>query len=138
MSSNKHLCNSCAKRQRCDFDDFEFDDNLNVTKCMEYLDDGNIISKIKQWGIDRGLDTQDPHIQMCKAVEELGELAKAINKNDSSAQIDGIGDTVVTLIMISMQLGHDFKECLNVAYNEIKDRKGKLIHGTLVKDEDIR
>ena len=95
------------------------------------------ISKIKQWVIDRNLQTQNPKIQMCKVVEELGELAKAINKNDTPNQIDGIGDVVVTLICISEQLGLDFNKCVDFAYSEIKDRKGKLIDGTFVKESDL-
>ena len=93
-----------------------------------------MIEKIRQWVIDRNLHTQDPKVQMCKVVEELGELAKAINKTDVPQQIDGIGDVVVTLVCISEQLGLDFDECVKVAYNEIKDRKGKLVGGTFVKE----
>lgn len=93
--------------------------------------------KIKQWVIDRNLHTQDPRIQVCKTIEELGELAKAINKNDVPQQIDGIGDTVVTIICLSQQLGLDFEECLASAYDEIKDRTGRLINGVFVKESDL-
>lgn len=96
-----------------------------------------MIEKIKQWVIDRNLQTADPKVQMCKTIEELGELARAINKNDVEGQMDGIGDTVVTLICISQQLDLDFNKCLEYAYNEIKDRKGKMIDGIFVKEEDI-
>ena len=96
-----------------------------------------MIEKIKQWVIDRNLHTQNPKIQMCKVVEELGELAKAINKGSTPDQMDGIGDVVVTLICISLQLGLDFNSCVEIAYNEIKDRKGKLIDGTFVKESDL-
>ena len=96
------------------------------------------IEKVEQWVIDRNLHTQDPKVQMCKIVEELGELARAINKGDVKCQIDGIGDTVVTLICIAMQLGLRFNDCLDYAYNEIKDRKGKLINGSFVKESDLK
>ena len=95
------------------------------------------VEKIEQWVIDRNLHTIDPKVQMCKTMEELGELAKAINKGDKEKQMDGIGDTVVTLICISEQLGLKFNDCLDYAYNEIKDRKGKLINGTFVKESDL-
>ena len=95
------------------------------------------VEKIEQWVIDRNLHTQDPKVQMCKTMEELGELARAINKGDKEKQMDGIGDTVVTLICISEQLGLKFNDCLDYAYNEIKDRKGKLINGTFVKESDL-
>ena len=97
----------------------------------------NTIELIKQWVKYRNLQTADPKVQMCKTMEELGELAKAINKNNREQQMDGIGDTVVTLICISEQLGLDFNECLAYAYNEIKDRKGKMINGMFVKEQDF-
>ena len=97
----------------------------------------DLIKNIQNWVSDRNLNTQDPRIQMCKTVEELGELANAINKDNKVDAMDGIGDVVVTLICISMQLGVDFNECLKMAYNEIKDRKGKMIDGVFVKDGDL-
>lgn len=98
----------------------------------------NLIEKIQDWVSDRNLETQDPRIQMCKTVEELGELANAINKGNKADAIDGIGDVMVTLICMSMQLGVDFNECLKIAYNEIKDRKGKMVNGMFVKEVDLK
>jgi hypothetical protein len=31
----------------------------------------------------------------------------------------------------------DVKECLGIAYEEIKNRKGKMVNGTFVKEEDL-
>ena len=98
----------------------------------------DLIEKIQDWVSDRNLETQDPRIQMCKTVEELGELANAINKGNKADAMDGIGDVMVTLICISMQLGVDFNECLKIAYNEIKDRKGKMVNGMFVKEVDLK
>ena len=95
------------------------------------------IKNIEQWFYDRNLHTQDPRIQLTKTIEELGELASAINKNDRIEQIDAIGDVTVTLIGIAIQLNLDYQTCVQVAYNEIKDRKGKLINGVFVKEEDL-
>ena len=50
---------------------------------------------------------------------------------------DGIGDVVVTLIILAMQNDMDLYECLNQAYNEIKDRKGKNVNGVFVKESDL-
>ena len=97
----------------------------------------NVISKIENWFYARNLQTQNPKIQMCKLMEEAGELAKAINKNNMEEAKDGIGDCVVVLVGICTQLGLDFSECVEIAYNEIKDRKGKLIDGTFVKEADL-
>ena len=38
------------------------------------------IEKLEQWVINRNLHTQDPKVQMCKTMEEFGELARSINK----------------------------------------------------------
>ena len=97
----------------------------------------DLIKNIQKWVSDRNLETQDPRIQMCKTMEEMGELANAINKGNKADAMDGIGDVVVTLICISMQLDIDFNECLKIAYNEIKDRKGKMVDGMFVKEEDL-
>ena len=72
----------------------------------------NLIEKIQEWVSDRNLNTQDPRVQMCKTMEEMGELANAINKGNKADAMDGIGDVVVTLICVSMQLNVDFNECL--------------------------
>lgn len=47
------------------------------------------------------------------------------------------GDVIVTLIILSKQLGIDFEECLELAYLKIKNRKGKTIDGKFVKQEDL-
>ena len=38
---------------------------------------------------------------------------------------------------LSTALGYDFEECFELAYNEIKDRKGRWIDGSFVKEEDL-
>lgn len=93
--------------------------------------------RIKKWIKDRNLHTQDPRIQMCKVMEELGETARAIIKGDKAEIADGIGDTYVTLVCLAEQNGLDIDDCIDSAYNEIKDRKGKLINGVFVKESDL-
>ena len=44
---------------------------------------------------------------------------------------------VDSLKTISIALGYDFEECFKLAYQEIKDRKGRWIDGTFVKEEDL-
>lgn len=166
------------------------------------------VEKIEQWVIDRNLQTQDPRVQFCKVIEELGELCEGIKEKDENKIKDGIGDVFVTLICLNMQLNAGVKvnecvnfaiinyydrslsfidkyfivneinihigklaqsilknkyenhkininmvidwitylclnlglqvdDCLNFAYNEIKDRKGKLVNGTFVKEIDL-
>ena len=64
--------------------------------------------------------------QTLKLVEELGELAAAILRNDIDKAKDGIGDCCVVLNNVAQQLGTSMTECWNLAYEEIKDRKGYL------------
>lgn len=95
------------------------------------------VKNIEQWFIDKNLHTQSSKIQMCKLLEETGELAKGVNKGDLEKIKDGIGDAVVVLIGVALQNNLKFEECLAFAWNEIKDRKGKLIGGTFVKEADL-
>lgn len=95
------------------------------------------INLIKQWVRDRNLHTQDPRIQMSKLMEEVGELANCVNKNKLLGAMDGVGDSVVVLVCLCEQLGINFEDCVSMAYEEIKDRKGKLVNGTFVKEEDL-
>ena len=97
----------------------------------------NITKKIEQWVVDRNINTGDPRVQICKTMEELGELAAALSKNKKEEAKDAIGDVVVTLIAIAMQLNLEFDECVEFAYNQIKDRKGKLVNGIFVKEQDL-
>ena len=95
------------------------------------------ITNIKDWAIARGLHTADPKAQMCKLMEEAGELATAINKDQGVEEIaDAIGDCVVVLTILGMQTGVDIEESVRAAYEEIKDRKGMMIGGVFVKDGD--
>lgn len=92
---------------------------------------------IKQWAIDRNLHTADPTKQMLKLVEEFGELGEAMAKGNGGLFVDAIGDMYVVMTILAMQKGFDIEDCINVAYNEIKDRKGKMIDGVFVKESDL-
>lgn len=48
-----------------------------------------------------------------------------------------MGDIFVTLIILCKQLGIEPQECLELAYDKIKDRKGKTINGCFIKAEDL-
>lgn len=112
---------------------------LNHQDYLDYListhDEKNMKLLLIKWAIERNLHQQDPKLQMLKLTEEIGELAKALIKNDMPNIIDGMGDTLVVLHVLALQLGLDIDQCLDHAYNEIKDRKGKIIDGTFVKEE---
>jgi NTP pyrophosphatase (non-canonical NTP hydrolase) len=91
--------------------------------------------KILEWANERGILISDNATkQMLKLTEEVGELAGAIAKNNKVDQIDAIGDIQVVLIILSEQLGINYKEALESAYNVIKERKGKTVNGIFIKD----
>lgn len=96
-----------------------------------------LIKKIEQWAKGKGLDTADSSKQMLKVMEELGEVAAAIVRSDRASLRDGIGDTVVTLIILAMQNDMNLYECVNCAYDEIKNRTGEMINGSFVKSTDL-
>ena len=96
-----------------------------------------LIEKIEQWAKDKELDTADSSKQMLKVMEELGEVAAAIVRSDRAPLRDGIGDTVVTLIILAMQNDMNLYECVNCAYDEIKNRTGEMINGSFVKSTDL-
>lgn len=95
----------------------------------------NINDNILEWAKERGILIPDNATkQMLKLTEEVGELAGAIAKGNNIDQIDAIGDIQVVLIILSEQLGINYKEALESAYNVIKERKGKTINGVFIKD----
>jgi len=93
--------------------------------------------KVIQWGEARGIvQNSTPESQWGKTQEEVEELFEAINTNDRDAMKDAYGDILVTLIMGCACADIDLVECLELAYNEIKDRKGYLnADGVFVKEQ---
>lgn len=99
----------------------------------------NLLSeKIEGWAKERGLDKASPEKQMLKLMEEVGELAQGLAKGNEEQIYDSIGDVFVVLKILSMQLDLDLKRCVAYSYNEISNRKGRMINGVFVKEEDIR
>ncbi|MEB8418966.1 MazG-like family protein [Enterococcus casseliflavus] len=96
-----------------------------------------LIEQVEQWAKNKGLDKAESSKQMLKTVEEVGEVAAALARNDQDALRDGIGDVVVTLIILALQNDMDLYECLNCAYDEIKGRTGKMVNGVFVKSSDL-
>ena len=92
---------------------------------------------IRDWAKQRGLyDAGNPHTQYVKLQEEAGELAQAILKQDKPEIQDAIGDMVVVLTNLAHLEGFTIEDCIDAAYTEIATRKGKMINGTFVKDEN--
>ncbi len=137
---------------------------------------------ILKWADEKSLlKKENAEKQYWKFLEEFGETAKALLKNDEAGIKDGFGDTAVTIIILYKQLygkdeslvldypyfhisntkmsmihsyvresrvsdaalvilnriaenyGYDLLECLNIAWDEIKDRTGKTKDGVFIK-----
>lgn len=93
----------------------------------------NLIEKVKQWHYDRNLiEGSTDKAQMNKLYEEVKELNESVYYRKSP--IDDIGDIIVVLINIAERNGLTLEQCLTHAYNDIKDRKGKMVDGVFVKE----
>jgi NTP pyrophosphatase (non-canonical NTP hydrolase) len=92
--------------------------------------------KVIQWGEARGIvQNSTPEAQWGKTKEEVRELYEAIRINNRDEMKDAYGDILVTLIMGCACADIDLTECLALAYDEIKDRKGYLTpEGVFVKE----
>lgn len=96
-----------------------------------------LIKQVEQWSKDKGLDKGNSDRQALKFYEEAGEVGAALSRNRTDDLKDGIGDTIVTLIILAQQHDMTINECLQFAYDEIKGRKGKTINGTFIKESDL-
>ena len=90
---------------------------------------------IRDWADERGLyENGDPKTQALKLVEEVGEIARAVLKDDFDEVVDGIGDSVVVLTNLAELHGVSIEACIASAYDVISKRTGKMVNGTFVKD----
>lgn len=109
--------------------------HINKTQAMTFEE---LHEAIIQWAENRNMiSPKNTSRQYMKVSEELGELSAGVNKNDREKTEDSLGDIMVTLIILAQDLNLDLLDCLNSAYNVIKDRKGKTINGVFVKESDL-
>lgn len=99
----------------------------------------NLFKLVKDWGRKKNINNY--LMQYAKINEEVGELGKEITRGHclpfeppSQETVDAIGDILVTVIIFADIVGIDPAEALQMAYNEIKGRKGKSIDGSFVKE----
>jgi len=120
-----------------------------------------LINKVIEWAKTRNIILGSTAIkQHDELLEEVMELRDAIIRNDEidhrsiftdyeadcykdrkqsiEDEIkDAIGDCTVYLINLATMHDMKFEDCLQFAYNEIKDRKGNMIDGKFVKESDL-
>lgn len=109
----------------------------------------DLIKKVEAWGEEKGIvDPSNADKQFMKFMEEVFEFKTMLDLEKITFAVDGeyiqfestkmeFGDVLVTLVILAKQLGLDWEECLSMAYEKIKDRKGKTINGVFVKEEDL-
>lgn len=116
--------------------------------------------KVLIWADDKDLlHSENADKQFMKFIEEMFEFKTEFDvwklykkfKHDENIEQDfsieeierwknlklEMGDIFVTLIILCKQLGIDPVDCLSMAYEKIKDRKGKTIGGNFYKQEDL-
>lgn len=112
-----------------------------------------LIEDTRKWADDKGiLVGANADKQFLKVMEELVELKEEMVAYDSYAELGELdrvegaierqemefGDVLVTLVILAEQLGVEWDECLEKAYTKISKRKGKVINGIFVKEEDLK
>jgi len=111
--------------------EYECCDENNPCECMQ----PSQFDLIREWADERGLyEHGDPKTQALKLVEEVGEIARAVLKDDIDEVIDGIGDAVVVLTNLAELHDVSIEECIASAYGVISKRTGKMVNGTFKKD----
>ncbi len=93
---------------------------------------------IRRWAAARNLiQGSTPEKHFTKLIEEIGELATGLAKKRNDLVMDGIGDAVVVLTILAAQRGVNIEACIDMAWDEIKDRKGRMVDGVFVKEDDL-
>ena len=90
----------------------------------------DFVYKVVDWAAARGImQHSTPQAQLLKAVSEMGELADAEIKSDNAGRIDAVGDVLVCLINYCAMHNIHPTTCLEAAWDQIKDRKGRMVPG---------
>lgn len=113
----------------------------NAETSFDVLSNCGVLAEVSDlifdWGVARNITAEGGATslsQIKKLKEEVQEIEDALLAGDEKAAKDGVGDTMVVLLQICRLAGFDLVECLQMAYNEIKDRKGTMIDGVFVKE----
>lgn len=95
--------------------------------------------KIITWAEEKGI-TEPERInrQYLKLVEEVGELAAGLAREDKAQIKDAMGDVFVVLTILAKQAGFTLEEAVTEVYDIISKRTGKTVDGVFIKDEDIK
>ena len=97
----------------------------------------DLVAKVNLWSMSRGIiNNSTPLAQFAKLVSEVGELGDNIAKQRNVE--DDIGDCLVVLNTLAVMFDTSLERCLEIAYDDIKDRKGHMnSEGIFIKEGDV-
>ena len=100
--------------------------------------------RVTTWAEERNIiEGSTPRQQFGKLMEEVNELSEAIHEMEIdtcgsdvwyASMQDAIGDCAVVLHIIAEMVGTSLTECQELAWEEIKNRKGRMVDGVFVKE----
>lgn len=128
---NQKVLDLYQPEQQLNFEEF-------TKKVIDWADDKHLLIErnadagelVKQVNVKRSR-------QLLKFHEECGELTEDYLKNNGEHIVDSFGDVLVTLVIFAEQMDIPLSKCWNKAWSHIKNRKGKTVNGTFVKDGDM-
>ena len=95
----------------------------------------SVVKKVQNWHRDRNIiEGSTDKDQTLKLLQELGELSDSVCKEKDIK--DDIGDMLVVMINIATRNNVSLLDCLARAWDDIKDRKGRMVDGIFVKEGD--
>lgn len=100
------------------------------------VDFHNTQTKVREWAQEKGIGGPDDlATQGLKLLEECQECYDELFFGEYDKAKMELGDCLVVCTILAMKLGSNVEECLGMAYEKIKARKGKTINGIFVKEE---
>lgn len=94
-----------------------------IEEVFEYKTEFDILYNYKKFYRDRGEYIPSSHMAEYERIKKKAKME--------------MGDIFVTLLVHCDQLGIDPVDCLEMAYEKIKNRKGKTVDGKFIKEEDL-
>ena len=103
--------------------------NSDVKEQKDGIGDGFVVLSILAMQIGEHDNLFDGYAKPNQQIEYL-----LLDVLDNAVKYNNVASAMATLQIICLKLGYDFTECANIAWNEIKDRKGKTVGGTFIKE----
>lgn len=118
------------------FEYVTLDDVKNNTDKVSFK---TLVELVEYWSFEKELHKGNSFVQLAKFFEESGEVASALCKDNRELLKDSVGDVIVTLIILAQQNDMKLEDCLKFAWEEIKNRKGKMSKdGSFIKEADLK